>query len=1209
MGGSSSSLLDDSKCTYIRGKTEAVIKNFSPHYKRQYAVSFCKYIQNELEQNRDLQSQFLKIKPPGSSSMVLYEGEVSHFAEDLKKWKERYIVIKNNYAVESFESKEAFQKGVSSKSCILPVGGKVLITGEEYNTLSDKHFPEPNGSSEKENTQAFVVPPKEFPVYLWQPFLRHSYYCFPDSEAQKKFSATLNDCIRHLNHAHFKQPSFESQAFLEAVQFFRQEKGHYGLSEIIIGNENQILSNLVMEELLSSLQSMVLPKMKGKRNERKRAWFGILEETYHLVHDQVSDGLRALKEECKEATRGLEGTIRSNIDQIVASKDFLATKIKGSITEPIQICCSESIQPFLASVLEELMGPVSSGFTEICLLFEKEVNAISQTFQATNDVATLNENVNRLTNLPYDSVKMEPCYLKVNFLQEQHQDLKTRFKFHNIDLVIQRTHNVMQEILENAVYTFEQLLGLNHSKDVTKTATAIEKVKLRVLKQYDYDSSTIRKRIFQDILIQVTLPTLQRTLASTCKPMLQEYEQYIFAEYNSLIQVENVYEEILFQTLLDESLKVIKEAVHLKKHNLYEEINLPSESVSSLSDLKTPVESAQASPVREPAPNLMDDSDACLESNEVFLAEKLRQEEECDEARKTKEEGVIISVFNGSESTPKILTVVEGALPITNVSESTMKQSKGTAEEPPVHDNVNEIRNLLTLTVELKEYEQSTNKEQDLQECRTSNSKEEAEDKSQEDYQTGDLQKPCSPTVKADDTNIVSSSGETSTIVHQDAPEKRDEQRPSDISREEPKEYEQSTNIEQDLQECRMSNPKEEEKRQEDHQTGDLQKPCSPTVKANIVSSFGETSTIIHRDAPEKRDEQRPSDISREELKEYEQSTNKEQDLQECRTSNSKEEAEDKSQEDYQTGDLQKPCSPTVKADDTNIVSSSGETSTIIHQDAPEKRDEQRPSDISREELKEYEQSTNKEQDLQECRTSNPKEEAEDKSQEDYQTGDLEKPCSPTVKADDTNIVSSSGETSTIIHQDAPEKCEEQSPSDISRGELNAEPNVAHPDEKNDVTYDQSQTEPSTESGQSDQSKIGPSPHNIVSEEQNSQTEYAEVQQPDQIREGFSSLHSFPKEDHSQMGQCIQADSQGAELSLLQSVLRETEMSPFLCCSVETQQSMLHTESSSTDSPPLLVSLDVKETEVNNMESVDSGNPTFDQRGDPGQGGNDKFLL
>uniref|UniRef100_A0A2H6NAS5 Niban 1/2/3 domain-containing protein n=2 Tax=Micrurus carvalhoi TaxID=3147026 RepID=A0A2H6NAS5_9SAUR len=878
--------------------------------------------------------------------MVLYEGEMSHFAEDLKKWKERYIVIKNNYAVESFESKEAFQKGVSSKTCVLSVGGKVLITGEEYNTLSDKHFPEPNGSSEKENTQAFVVPPKEFPVYLWQPFLRHSYYCFPDSEAQKQFSTMLNDCIRHLNHDPFKQPSFESQAFLEAVQFFRQEKGHYGLSEMIIGNENQILSNLVMEELLPSLQSMVLPKMKGKRNDRKRTWFSILEETYHLVHDQVSDGLRALKEECKEVTLELEGRIRSNIDQIVSSKDFLATKIKGSIDEPIQICCSESIQPFLASVLEELMGPVSSGFTEVCLVFEKEVNTISQTFQATNDVATLNENVNHLMNLPNNSIKMEPCYLKVNFLQEQLQDLKTRFKFHNIDLVIQRTHNIMQEILENAVYTFEQLLGLNHSKDITKMATAIEKVKLRVLKQYDYDSSTIRKKIFQDILVQITLPTLQRTLASTYKPMLQEYEQYIFAEYNSVIQVENVYEEILFQTLLDESLKVIKEAVHLKKHNLYEEIKLPSESVSSLSDLKTPVESAQASPAREPDPNLMDESDAGLGS-------KLHQEEEGDEAREKKEERIMILDFGGSEFGPKIVTVVEGALPITNVSEITIEQNKGTAEENPVNDDVNEIRNLLTLSVELKEYEQSANKEHDLQECGMSNSKEEAEEKSEEDYQAGDLQKPFSPIVKADDTNIVSSSGETSSI----------------------------------------------------------------------------------------------------------------------------------------------------------------------------------------------------------------------------------------------------------IHQDVSEKSEEQSPSDISREELNTEPNIAHPDEKNDSTYDQSQTEPSTESGPSDHSKIGPSSHNIVSEEQKSQTEPAEGEQSNQIREGFSSHHSFPKEDHSQMGQCIKADSQEAESSFLQSVLRETEISPFLSCSVETQESMLDTESLNIESPPLLISLEVKKTQASNVVSMDSDNVTFDQGGDSEQAG------
>lgn len=44
-------------------------------------------------------------------------------------------------------------------------------------------------------------------------------------------------------------------------------------------------------------------------------------------------------------------------------------------------------------------------------------------------------------------------------------------------------------------------------------------------------------------------------LSSLSAQELQKYEQYIFADYTSVIQVENVYEEILYQTLLEETLK------------------------------------------------------------------------------------------------------------------------------------------------------------------------------------------------------------------------------------------------------------------------------------------------------------------------------------------------------------------------------------------------------------------------------------------------------------------------------------------------------------------------------------------------------------------------------------------------------------------------------------------------------------------------------
>ncbi|XP_066117427.1 protein Niban 1 [Saccopteryx bilineata] len=716
MGASASSQLDEGKCAYIRGKTEAAIKNFTPYYLRQYSVAFCNHVRSEVEQQRDLTSQFLKTKPPLDPGTVLYEAELSQFAEDIKKWKERYVVIKNDFAVESYENKEAYQRGAAPKSRILPAGGKVLTSEDEYNLLSDRHFPDPLASNEKENAQPFVVLPKEFPVYLWQPFLRHGYFCFHEAAGQKKFSALLSDCIRHLNHDYMKQTTFEAQAFLEAVQFFRQEKGHYGSWEMITGDEIQILSHLVMEELLPTLQTDLLPKMKGKKNDRKRAWLGLLEEAYNLVQHQVSEGLRTLKEECRALTKGLEGTIRSDMDQIVTSKNFLTGKIKAMVAQPAEKTCTESVQPFLASILEELMGPVSSGFSEVRSLFEKEVDELNQNFQTSHDSAQLKEYLDRLRNLPLDSVKMEPCYVKVNLLQERLQDLQSRFRFPHVDLVVQRTQNYMQELMENAVFTFEQLLSPHLQGEASKTSVTIEKVKLRVLKQYDYDSSTIRKRIFQEALVQITLPTVQKALASTCKPELQKYEQFIFADHTNMIHVENVYEEILHQILLDETLKVIKEAAILKKHNLFEDnVALPSESVSSLTDLKTPAGSNQASPARRASAILPEVTDSQTPSNEVFQ-ESGAQRQPGVPSPLAKGESlsfpgaagqVIISSMGDTVVNPVATEDLAGA----GGTRSSQPEFGGTPEggdpgrgkpgPPSASGSLKELRNLLTVTIEV----------------------------------------------------------------------------------------------------------------------------------------------------------------------------------------------------------------------------------------------------------------------------------------------------------------------------------------------------------------------------------------------------------------------------------------------------------------------------------------------------------------------------
>ena len=52
-------------------------------------------------------------------------------------------------------------------------------------------------------------------------------------------------------------------------------------------------------------------------------------------------------------------------------------------------------------------------------------------------------------------------------------------------------------------------------------------------------------------------PLMPCPLSSYLSPSqeLQKYEQFIFADHTNMIHVENVYEEILHQSLLDETLK------------------------------------------------------------------------------------------------------------------------------------------------------------------------------------------------------------------------------------------------------------------------------------------------------------------------------------------------------------------------------------------------------------------------------------------------------------------------------------------------------------------------------------------------------------------------------------------------------------------------------------------------------------------------------
>ncbi|XP_034093452.1 protein Niban 1a isoform X2 [Gymnodraco acuticeps] len=490
---------------------------------------------------------------------------------------------------------------------MLPTGGSVLTTEEKYMAMVDKFFTDDTNVNED-----FAPPlsgmPGQFPVYLRLPYRRDSYFCFKQQAKQDAFLSILSDCIRHQNQDFLKKKTCEVQAFLKAIQLYRQDKDRYESWDMLIGSDVRVMANVVMEQLLPSLEKDMLPRLKAKKTEKKRVWFATVEAAYILIQEHLLEGLSALKEECRTSLRQQEVLIHSDMDQILESRWQLEEKVRAKVSEPAEKLCCESVQPYLGSVLEELMEPVSSGFQEGRQLSETMMDQLCQDVMMLVDNEQVKEALAKMAR-----PNLLSCYQKIGSLQEKLQHLQERFGFSNIKGVIHSAQIDLQQLMENAAHTFGQLLNKAVQDNPDNPGSAINKAKHRVLKQYDHDSSTVRKRISREALVSITLPYIKKNLAPTCKTELQSLEQTIDGDHSNYIHVENVYEIILLQTLDKEVTKVVKEAASLKKYNLFTDSRdlLSQSSRSSLSSpspaASTPNSPAMmlASPIRtssEPPP-------------------------------------------------------------------------------------------------------------------------------------------------------------------------------------------------------------------------------------------------------------------------------------------------------------------------------------------------------------------------------------------------------------------------------------------------------------------------------------------------------------------------------------------------------------------------------------------------------------------------------
>ncbi|KAM6243755.1 protein Niban 2-like [Porphyrio hochstetteri] len=295
----------------------------------------------------------------------------------------------------------------------------------------------------------------------------------------------------------------------------------------------------------------------------------ISDAVYRMVYEQTKAQYDAVTTRCEQERPQLESTIRTDMDQIITSKEHLASKIRAFVLPKAEVCVRNHVQPYISSILEALMTPTSQGFAEVREVFFKEVTDMNMNIVNEGGLEKVAEYMEKLSHLAFHPVKMQSCYEKMDQLKLE--GLQQRFDVSSTSVFKQRAQIHMRQQMDDAVYTFETLLhqelGKLQGKD--DLCKSIQRILERVLKKYDYDSSTVRKKFFREALLQITIPFLLKKLAPTCKGELAKFQELIFEDFASFILVENTYEEVVLQSVMKDIMQAVKEAAVQRKHNLY----------------------------------------------------------------------------------------------------------------------------------------------------------------------------------------------------------------------------------------------------------------------------------------------------------------------------------------------------------------------------------------------------------------------------------------------------------------------------------------------------------------------------------------------------------------------------------------------------------------------------------------------------------------
>ncbi|XP_059552245.1 protein Niban 3 isoform X1 [Myotis daubentonii] len=558
MGGRPSSPLDKRQQQHLRDQVEALLRDFLPQYRVQLAASVLQQISRELVPQEPAGCQLLHSKK--LPRVREHRGPLTQLRGHPPQWQPIFCVLRGNGHLEWFSHREEYENGGRPLGSAALTGYTVLTSQREYLHLLDTLCPDSSGDHTQEEPDPLLETPVSFPLFLQHPFRRHLCFSAATAEAQRAWRLALQGGIRLRGTVLQRSQAPAARAFLEAVRLYRQHRGHFGHDDMTLGSDAEVLTAVLVRELLPALRAQTQPGLRGAGRARAWAWTELLDAVHAAVLAGASAGLRAFQPEKDELLAALERTIRPDVDQLMGLRGRVAGKLRTEVQGALECCLRRRVDAQLPRVMQTLLDMVEAALAAVQTLLAQGMDRLGRHLRGNPSGARLRKEVYSFGEMPWDPELMQACYREAERGRGRLEQLVVPFGFLGARSLVFGAQDLAQQLMADAVATFLQLADqcLTSALDCNQAAQQLEKVRGRVLKKFQSDSGSARRRFVRGWQLCIFLPFVLSQLEPRCKAELLELEGDVLAVGSPALTIEGIYEDVIrgvLQQRIDGELK------------------------------------------------------------------------------------------------------------------------------------------------------------------------------------------------------------------------------------------------------------------------------------------------------------------------------------------------------------------------------------------------------------------------------------------------------------------------------------------------------------------------------------------------------------------------------------------------------------------------------------------------------------------------------